>query len=219
MNKRLMLATLGFGVLVMSGCNTDMWRQPKQDPLDESEFFADGAANRPLVPGTVARGHLREDDAYFVGAVNGKWLEGFPDGIRVDRTLLDRGQERFNIYCSPCHGRLGDGEGMIAHRGFTLKRPVGNYHTDRLRKMPVGHFYDVITNGYGAMFSYASRVEPQDRWAIVAYIRALQLMRAASPSDLLPSEAKKLETMPPPANDAGTLSSMTNNSKTRLAQK
>lgn len=221
MNKRRMLAILGLGVLVLSGCNTDMWRQPKQDPLDESEFFADGAANRPLVPGTIARGHLREDDAYFVGAVNGKWLEGFPAGVRVDRSLLDRGQERFNIYCSPCHGRLGDGQGMIAHRGFSLKRPVGNYHTDRLRRMPVGHFYDVITNGYGAMFSYASRVEPQDRWAIVAYIRALQLMRSASPTDLRPSEAKKLESMPPPAPGApaGTLTGMTNTSTTRLALK
>jgi mono/diheme cytochrome c family protein len=190
MRNQTKLAILGFGLLVLGGCNTDMWRQPKQDPLDESTFYADGAANRPLVPGTIARGHLREDDAYFVGAVNGKWLDGFPAGITVSHSLLSRGQERFNIYCSPCHGRLGDGQGMIAHRGYTLKRPVGNYHTDRLRKMPVGHFYDVITNGYGAMFSYASRVEPQDRWAIVAYIRALQLMWAANPSDLTPQEVQ-----------------------------
>ena len=97
----------------------------------------------------------------------------------VNLELVKRGQERFNVYCSPCHGRLGDGKGMIALRGFQLRRPVGNYHTDRLRKMPVGHFYDVITNGYGAMYSYAARVEPQDRWAIVSYIRALQLSQNA----------------------------------------
>jgi mono/diheme cytochrome c family protein len=212
MTKQQKLAILGFGVLALGGCNTDMWRQPKQEPLDESEFFADGAANRPLLPGTIARGHLREDDAYFVGASNGKWLDGFPAGVKVDRPLLDRGQERFNIYCSPCHGRLGDGQGMIAKRGFTLKRPVGNYHTDRLRKMPVGHFYDVITNGYGAMFSYASRIEPQDRWAIVAYIRALQLSQYSTPDLLRPEEVQN-------ALSASDLSASAKDSKTRLAQK
>lgn len=214
MTKQQKLAILGFGVLALSGCNTDMWRQPKQEPLDESEFYADGAANRPLVPGTIARGHLREDDAYFVGAANGKWLDGFPAGITVDKDLLSRGQERYNIYCTPCHGRIGDGQGMIAKRGFTLKRPVGNYHTDRLRKMPVGHFYDVITNGYGAMFSYASRVEPQDRWAIVAYIRALQLSQYAAPADLDPAEVEKAL----PAGEKTPTATM-NDSQTRLAQK
>ncbi len=201
MNRKLQTVALGFGVLFLSGCNTDMWRQPKQDPLDSSEFYADGAANRPLVPGTIPRGYLRQDDAYYVGAENGKWLEGIPAGIKVNKALLDHGQERFNIYCTPCHGQLGDGNGMIAHRGFTLKRPVGNYHTERLMKMPAGHFYDVITNGYGAMFSYASRIEPQDRWAIVAYIRALQLSQSASPSDLKPEELQSLSAMKNPKND------------------
>ena len=218
MTKQHKLAILGFGVLALGGCNTDMWRQPKQEPLDESQFYADGAANRPLVPGTIARGHLREDDAYFVGAANGKWLDGFPAGIKVNRDLVLRGQERFNIYCSPCHGRLGDGNGMIAQRGFTLKRPVGNYHTDRLRKMPVGHFYDVITNGYGAMFSYAARVEPQDRWAIVAYIRALQLSQYANPADVTPEDVQKALNAKP-AGGSATMTGMTNDSKTRLAQK
>jgi len=183
--KRAANLTRAMGVgavaLFAVGCNTDMWRQPRNDALDKSEFFADHMSARPLVPGTIARDHLREDDAFFTGRKNGKWMEGLPMPVTVG--LLKRGQERFNIYCSPCHGRLGDGQGMIAHRGFELKRPVGNYHTDRLRKMPVGHFYDVITNGYGAMFSYASRVEPQDRWAIAAYIRALQLSQHALPSD------------------------------------
>jgi len=175
--------TLAVGAVTLFavGCNTDMWRQPRNDALDKSEFFADHMSARPLVPGTIARDHLREDDAFFTGRKNGKWMEGLP--MPVTMALLKRGQERFNIYCTPCHGRLGDGQGIIAHRGFELKRPVGNYHTDRLRLMPVGHFYDVITNGYGAMFSYASRVEPQDRWAIAAYIRALQLSQHALPSD------------------------------------
>ena len=192
MNLKTKSAILGFGVLALAGCNTDMWRQPKQEPLDASEFYADGAGNRPLVPGTIPRGYARQDDAYYVGAENGKWLDGMPAGIKVNLALLQRGRERYNIYCTPCHGQLGDGQGMIAHRGFTLKRPVGNYHTDRLMKMPAGHFYDVITNGYGAMFSYASRIEPQERWAIVAYIRALQLSQSASPSDLKPEELQTL---------------------------
>jgi mono/diheme cytochrome c family protein len=161
-----------------------MWRQPKQEPLDENELFVDGAGNRPLVPGTIARGHLREDDEYYTGQVDGKWIDGLPSGMKLDqqqlKDLLLRGQERFNIYCSPCHSRLGDGKGMIAQRGYELRRPVGDYHTDRLRKMPLGHFYDVITNGYGAMYSYASRIEPQDRWAVAAYVRALQLSQHAT---------------------------------------
>jgi len=206
MNRRYQSAILGFAILALSGCNTDMWRQPKQEPLDSSEFYADGASTRPLVPGTIPRGYLRQDDAYYVGAENGKWLDGIPAGIKVNMALLLRGRERYNIYCTPCHGQLGDGQGMIAHRGFTLKRPVGNYHTDRLMKMPAGHFYDVITNGYGAMFSYASRIEPQDRWAIVAYIRALQLSQSASPSDLKPEELQ-------------SLSAQKNDTHDRLAQK
>ncbi|MBC8066293.1 MAG: cytochrome c, partial [Chlorobia bacterium] len=99
-------------------------------------------------------------------------------------------KERFEIYCTPCHGQIGDGQGMIAKRGFTLRRPVGNYHTERLRKMPVGHFYDVITNGYGSMYSYASRIEPRDRWAVVAYVRALQLSQGASTADKAEADAK-----------------------------
>lgn len=179
--KSLKIGLLGLVAMSVAGCHTDMWRQPKHEPLDVSEFFADGQASRPLLPGTIARDHLREDGAFFTGAENGKWLDKIP--VEVTKDLVKRGQERYDIYCSPCHGRTGDGKGMIALRGFQLKRPVGNYHTDRLRKMPVGHFYDVITNGYGAMYSYASRVEPQDRWAIVAYIKALQLSQNASVED------------------------------------
>jgi mono/diheme cytochrome c family protein len=180
----------GLAVLTLAGCNTDMWVQPKTEPLRASEFYADGASARPLVPGTIAQGHLRVDEGYFTGQTNGKWLKDIPMPVTME--LLKRGQDRFNIYCVPCHGRLGDGNGMIANRGFELRRPVGNYHTDRLRNMPAGHFYDVITNGYGAMFSYASRVEPQDRWAIVAYIRALQLAHHANAAQA----QKALEMMP-----------------------
>jgi len=118
-----------------AGCHTDMWRQPKEEPLDASEFFADGQASRPLVPGTIARDHLRQDEPYFTGIKEKKWMDELPMPVTMD--LLKRGQDRFNIYCTPCHGRLGDGQGMIAHRGFQLRRPVGNYHTDRLRKMPI----------------------------------------------------------------------------------
>ncbi|MEZ0326913.1 MAG: cytochrome c [Fimbriimonas sp.] len=185
-------------LLVLGGCHTDMWAQPKQEPQRRSEFFADGMANRPLVPGTIPRDHLRLDEGYFTGAANGKWLKDIP--VEVNQALLERGQERFDVYCSPCHGRLGNGDGMIANRGFELRRPVGNYHTDRLRKMPAGHFYDVITNGYGTMFSYAARVEPQDRWAIVAYIRALQLSQNATEAQA--ARAPSLAP-PPPAPEHG----------------
>jgi mono/diheme cytochrome c family protein len=173
----LKYALVALAGLALAGCHTDMWRQPKGEPLGENEFFPDGQMSRPLLAGTIARGKVRKDDAFFTGALNGKWVKELP--VPLTKKLLLRGQERFNIYCSPCHGQVGDGNGMIANRGFKLKRPVGNYHTDRLRNMPVGHFYDVITNGYGAMYSYASRIEPSDRWAVVAYIKALQLSQSA----------------------------------------
>jgi mono/diheme cytochrome c family protein len=193
-NYRILLGGLA-AAFMMAGCHTDMWRQPTTEPLGESDFFADGQASRPLVPGTIARGFERKDDLFFTGVENGHWTDRLP--VPLTKKLLERGQERFNIYCSPCHGRLGDGNGMIAHRGFTLRRPVGNYHTDRLRKMPLGHFYDVITNGYGAMYSYSSRVEPQDRWAIVAYIRALQLSQYSDPANA-DATALQASTQPKP---------------------
>lgn len=185
-SRILLVAAVG---LFTAGCHTDMWRQPRSEPLDPSEFFADGQNNRPLVPGTIARDHLRLDNAFYTGAKSGKWVDELP--VPLTKELLKRGQERFEIYCTPCHGQLGDGNGMIAHRGFQLRRPVGNYHTDRLRNMPLGHFYDVITNGYGTMYSYASRVEPQDRWAIAAYIRVLQLSQNADQADAAAAELAK----------------------------
>jgi len=171
---------LASGVL-LAGCHTDMWRQPKGEPLGENEFFPNGQMSRPLMTGTIARGHERQDEAYYTGVSNRKWVDALP--MPLTKQLLKRGQERYTVYCTPCHGELGNGQGMIAVRGFKIKRPVGNYHTDRLRNMPLGHFYDVITNGYGTMYSYASRIVPEDRWAIVAYIRALQLSQNADLSD------------------------------------
>lgn len=194
-------AAFGFAAISVVGCNTDMWVQTKSAPLSESELFGDRAASRPLVMGTVPRGHLREDGAFYTGIVNKQWVDQIP--LPVNAELLRRGQDRFDIYCSPCHGRIGDGKGMIAQRGFNVQRPIGNYHTDRLRKMPVGHYYDVITNGYGAMYSYASRVEPQDRWAIVAYIKALQLSQHASVNDLNATQKEQLNKPAEPAKTQG----------------
>ena len=182
---------IGIAAISIVGCNTDMWVQKKTAPLADSDFFSDGQSARPLVPGTIPRGHLREDGVFYTGIENAKWVDKIPVPVTMD--LLKRGRDRFDIYCSPCHGRLGDGKGMIALRGYQLKRPVGNYHTARLMKMPVGHFYDVITNGFGAMYSYASRIEPQDRWAVVAYIRALQLSQNASVTDLNEKEKAQLD--------------------------
>ena len=184
MGAKVSKLLVGLGILFAAiGCHTDMWVQPKTEPLEESTFFADKSSARPLVAGTVARGHLEEDTAFYTGRdANGHLVTTIPiPSLSPDqmKAFLLRGQERFNIYCTPCHGRLGDGEGMISKRGLALRRPPANYHTDRLMKMPIGHFYDVMTHGYGVMFSYASRVEPEDRWAIAAYIRTLQFSQHA----------------------------------------
>lgn len=158
----------------------DMYDEPRFEPLEASTFFDDGTSARPLVAGTVARGDLREDEAFYTGKIDGKYVTELP--LELDHKLLARGQERFNIYCSPCHGRVGDGNGMIVQRGF--RHPPSFVSTERLLNSPVGHFYDVISNGFGAMPSYASRVEPRDRWAIVAYIRALQRSQNGSIDDV-----------------------------------
>ena len=147
-----------------------MHDQPKYVPLRESTFFTDVRSARPLVDGTVARGHLHDDELLYVGKVNGNDSTVFP--FRVDAAVMARGQERFNIFCAPCHGRTGQGDGMVVLRGY--RRPP-SIHQDRLRDAPVGHFFDVITNGFGAMPDYAAQIKAEDRWAIVAYVRALQL--------------------------------------------
>jgi mono/diheme cytochrome c family protein len=162
----------------------DMATQPKNRPLSPSDFFRDGRSERPLLENTVARGSLENDQLLIAKDSN-----AFP--LPVDQALLERGQQRFGIYCSPCHGLQGDGNGMIVLRG--MKRPP-SYHIDRLRESPNGYFYDVITNGFGQMYGYSAQVPPRDRWAIVAYVRALQLSRHARASDL-PAELR--EKIPP----------------------
>jgi hypothetical protein len=164
-----------------------MFNQPMSKPLRASDFFQDNhMASRPLVPHTIARGHLENDGAFYTGKIGTNLVEVFP--FPVTREVLERGRERFDIYCAPCHGRTGDGNGMIVQRGFPVPP---SYHIERLRTAPVGHFVDVITMGYGVMYSYAERVEPPDRWAIAAYIRALQKSHDARLEDV-PVEARAI---------------------------
>ena len=191
MKSRLKLL-LPLACSVLSGCRQDMQDQPRYKPLAATDFFGDGRSARPLPEGTVARGHLRIDAVRYTGKENGEDVDYFP--FSITRADVLRGQERFNIYCSPCHSRLGDGNGMVVRRGF---RKAGNYHTEKLLKAPAGHFFDVMTNGFGAMPSYASRVEPDDRWRIAAYIRVLQLSENATINDVPPEERVKLEAQPP----------------------
>ncbi|HMD49962.1 MAG TPA: cytochrome c [Bryobacteraceae bacterium] len=166
-------------LLLLAGCRADMQNQPYKRPLAESDFYADHRSARPLVEGTVARGDLRADSYFYTGKIgkdDGNYMP-FP----VTAEVMARGQQRFNIYCSPCHGEAGDGNGMIVQRG--LKRPP-SYHNERLRKAPIGYFFDVMTNGFGVMLDYSQQVSPQDRWAIAAYIRALQLSQGATQADV-----------------------------------
>lgn len=180
-----------FAVFTLTGCRQDMHDQPKYKYLRSSEFFTDGRSARPAVENTVARGQLREDTVFYTGMIStpaGMSPVGeFP--FEVTRQVIDRGQERFNIYCSPCHGQTGSGNGIIVQRGF--KQPP-SYHIDRLRQIGVGHFYDVITNGYGAMWNYAAQIEPRDRWAIAAYIRVLQASQNTNLNDVPAEERSKL---------------------------
>jgi mono/diheme cytochrome c family protein len=169
-------------------CRQDMHDQPKPIPLRASTFFADERSARPLVEGTVAREHLRGDTLLETGKTGNDEANVFP--FRVDARVLARGRERYDIYCSPCHGRTGNGDGMVVRRGF--RRPP-SYHDDRLREAPVGHFVDVMTNGFGAMADYRQLVEPRDRWAIAAYIRALQLSEHASMADVPAAERSRLQ--------------------------
>ena len=172
--------------LALAGCRNDMHHQAKVKPFRESKFFGDGASARPLPEGTVARGFLREDAALARGqSPDGKFVERIP--VPLTRTLLARGQERFNIFCSPCHGRTGEGQGMIVQRGF--KRPP-SFHVERLRAERAGYFFDVITNGFGQMSSYAMQVTAEDRWAVVAWVRTLQASQHM-PGDFLRKEDRE----------------------------
>jgi hypothetical protein len=185
--RGLTVACLGAIALLLVGCRLDMHVQPKYLPYEPTDFFADGRSERQPVPGTVARGHLRLDELMFTGRENGVVVDKFP--FPITKADLDRGRERYNVYCTPCHDYTGSGRGMIVQRGFP--QPP-SYHIQRLRDAPAGHFYEVITNGFGAMYSYAARVEPADRWRIAAYIRVLQLSRNAKIDDVPESQRQAL---------------------------
>lgn len=175
-------------LLFAGACRQDMHNQPRYKPLAQSDFFGDDRSARPLVEDTVARGDLRDNEALYTGKQNGEPVTTIP--VQITQELLDRGQERFNIYCTPCHDHLATGMGMVVRRGF--KRPP-SFHIDRLRNAPPGYFFDVITNGFGAMQGYAEQVPVKDRWAIIAYVRALQLSQHATMADVPEAERKKLE--------------------------
>ncbi|HVB59503.1 MAG TPA: cytochrome c [Candidatus Acidoferrales bacterium] len=182
------IASLGVVAVVLTGCRLDMHIQPKYLPYEPTTFFADGRSERQPVAGTIARGHLRLDELFYTGRVNGVEVDEFP--FPITRADLERGRERFNIYCTPCHDYVGNADGMIVQRGFPLP---ASYNIQRLREAPAGHFYGVITNGFGAMYSYADRIDPADRWRIVAYIRVLQLAQNAHLSDVPEPERQKLQ--------------------------
>lgn len=175
-------------VVASAGCRQDMHDAPRFEPYEQNTFFADGRSQRPLVPNTVPRGYLRDDDHLYRGKVNGRLATEFP--VPVNAQLMLRGQERFNVFCSPCHGRTGLGDGMVVRRGY---RAPTSFHDARLRQAPPGYIFDVITNGFGAMPDYAMQIAVQDRWAVAAYIKALQFSRAASLADVPPERRADLD--------------------------
>jgi mono/diheme cytochrome c family protein len=175
-------------VVTAAACRQDMHDQPKYKPLRPSAFFADGRASRPLVEGTVARGHLDDDSGFLTGKAAGVYLTSLP--VALSPELAQRGRERYDVYCSPCHDRTGSGNGMIVQRGF--KRPP-SLHEERLRQMPPGYFFEAVTQGFGVMPSYAAQIPPADRWAIVAYLGALQLSQYAALADVPPEQRGALE--------------------------
>jgi mono/diheme cytochrome c family protein len=183
-----MLAALA----ALSGCRLDMQVQPKQNPLSRSDFYSDQRSERPPVEGAVARGQLHEDTYFYTGKIGSNPGDYMP--FPVTKEVLDRGRERYNIYCAPCHSRVGDGNGFVPSRGFARKPPT--FHKPKWQKAPLGEIYDVITNGSGIMPDYASQIPPEDRWKIVAYIRALQLSQNATMADVPAGQAVPSE---PPA--------------------
>jgi mono/diheme cytochrome c family protein len=182
--------------LALGACRQDMHDNPRQEPLEASRVFADQSAARTLVEGTVPRGHLNADDFLYTGKVDGMPVTEFP--FAITRKELDRGEDRFNIYCAPCHSRLGDGRGMVVQRGH---RQPPSFHIDRLRQAPPGYVFDVITSGFGAMPDYRSQLTVEDRWAVVAYLKALQLSQNGTMADVPEAERGQL-TNPAPAGAA-----------------
>src|SRR5262245_46162549 len=191
------LSGLCAALAALSGCRSEMYDQPRYKPYQASEFFADGSSARPLVAGTVARTDSRVRgsaslELFETGKTAGALTETLP--IQVDRPVLERGQERYRIFCTPCHGELGDGQGIVVRRGFN---PPPTFHSYQLRNEPVGHFFDVMTRGYVTMYSYAARIPARDRWCVVAYNRALQLSQHAAAADLPAQDQAQLRGIAP----------------------
>ncbi len=198
-SKHFSLAVLTATAL-LAGCRQDMHDAPRYEAFEASASFADNRASRTAPAGTVARGWLRDDEALYTGKVAGQLVEEFP--FAIAHAELARGRERFNIYCTPCHGRLGDGKGMVVQRGL---RQAASFHQDRLRQEKVGYFFDVITNGFGAMPDYATQIPVRDRWLIVAYVRTLQLSQHASVDDVPADRRAELDARAgAPASQAGS---------------
>lgn len=197
--QKSILTTLALAAaaLFFSGCDLvplHMRDQAKYEPLEQSGFYADGLAARPVPANTIPRGEwgqIKLNEPFYTGQVEGEYVDTFPMTVTSD--VLMRGQQRYEIFCSPCHSRVGDGQGMIVQRGF--QQPP-SFHIERLRNESNGYYYDVISNGFGAMYSYASRVPPEDRWAIIAYIRALQLSQNANFEELPETDRLELESLP-----------------------
>jgi cytochrome c553 len=187
LSRSLTIACLGAVGMLLLGCRLDMHLQPKYLPYEPTDFFADGRSERQPIPGTVARGQLRLDELFYTGRENGVVANKFP--FPITRADLERGRERFNVYCTPCHDYTGSGRGMIVQRGFP--QPP-SYHIQRLRDAPAGHFYEVITDGFGVMYSYAARIEPADRWRVAAYIRVLQVSQSATIQDVPADQRQNL---------------------------
>ena len=186
-HKLALAACLLVGATATAGCRQDMHNTPVGQPLRQSMFFKDTSSARPLVEGTVARGTLQDDQGFYTGKAGGVAADALPFPLTAE--VLDRGENRFNIYCTPCHGLSGQGDGMIVRRGY---RQPPSFHVLRLQQAPIGHFYDVMSNGFGAMPDYRAQIAPRDRWAIAAYVRALQLSQHADAAQLPAEERAKL---------------------------
>ena len=191
--RRSALLPAVVGLLLVAGCRQDMHNQPKYRPLRAATFFADGSSARALVEGTVARGTLQEDAAFFTGKVGNTPVKELP--FPVDDQVLARGQDRFNVFCSPCHDATGSGRGMIVQRGY---RQPPSLHDERLRIADAGYFFDVMTNGFGVMPDYRMQLSARDRWAVIAYIRALQLSQHADKADIPGGDPTKAQPAPAP---------------------
>jgi mono/diheme cytochrome c family protein len=194
----LSIVTALLTIALSTACRIDMHVQPRQNPLSRSDFFPDQRSARPPVEGTVARGDLRADAYFYTGKIGNNPGDVMP--FPVTKEVLEHGRERYNIFCAPCHSRVGDGNGFVPSRGFPRKPP--SYHIARLQKAPLGYFYDVITNGFGIMPDYASQIPPHDRWDIVAYIRALQLSQNATMADV--PEGQTIPSVPPQFREPGS---------------